>query len=301
MKKAVFLTLVMMTSALAGCIGGDSGSVEVQLTDDQINDLFDEHFQDFVNNSSVTHNEYVTNNYNGSSPSSTQYFVVDYEFTKSDLTVVGAAVDYMNNTFEAVYSDYNYSTNENSTYTYQLSCIGYYLVGLQTTPVPYWTNSANYEQAWADNYNQTISELYEQYAYQSQTRYACDANYNQSSSQINQDWVDILDIQIPAGKGLRCETNAIVTMWDNDQNGYTYAKGIPTSTWMGASRYSTSLYFQYDSFVDGISCTSMTMGSGSLDTTYTIKTRDYMLAQDDDYRLYLVYSLIDLQDHQFQA
>ena len=48
MKKAVLLTLVMMTSALAGCIGGESGTVEVELTDEQINDLFDEHFQDLL-------------------------------------------------------------------------------------------------------------------------------------------------------------------------------------------------------------------------------------------------------------
>ena len=297
MKKVVFLTLVMMTSALAGCIGGDSGSVEVQLTDNQINDLFDEHFQDFVNNSSVTHNEYVTNNYNGSSPSSTQYFVVDYEFTKSDLTVVGAAVDYMNNTFEAVHSDYNYSTNQNTTTTYQLSCIGYYLVGLQTTPVPYWTNSANYEQAWADNYNTTISELYDQYAYQSQTRYACDSNYNPNGTQVNMDYVDILDIQIPAGKGLRCETTAIVKMWNQEQNGYSTAYGMPYNAWSSPS--GTGLYFQYDTFLDGINCVSMTMGSGTVDTVYTIKTRDYMLTPDDDYRLYLVYYLVDLDDHQF--
>ena len=95
-----------------GCIGGESGTVEVELTDEQINDLFDEHFQDFVHNSSVTHNEYVSNNYNGSGSSTTQYFVVDHIFTKSDLYGVSPAVDYMNNTFEVVYSEYNYSTNQ---------------------------------------------------------------------------------------------------------------------------------------------------------------------------------------------
>lgn len=42
----------------------------------------------------------------------------------------------------------------------------------------------------------------------------------------------------------------------------------------------------------------MTMGSGSDDTTYTIKTRDNMLTHDDEYRLYLVYYLVDLHDHQ---
>jgi len=296
MKKAVFLTLVMMTSALAGCIGGESGTVEVELTDDQINDLFDEHFQDFVNNSSVTHNEYVTNNYNGSTSGSTQYFVVDFEFTKSDLYGVSQEVDYINNTFEVVYSEYNYSTNQYTNYTYQLSCVGYYLVGLQTTPVPYWNNTANYQQAWLDNYNQTIADLYANYAYQTQTRYACDGNYNPSNSQLNQNYVDILDIQIPAGKGLRCETTAIVKGWDDELNGYSTAYGISTNQW---NTYTTYLYFQYDSFIDGINCVSMTMGSGSMDTVYTIKTKDYMLNHDDEYRLYLVYYLVDLQDHQF--
>ena len=37
----------------------------------------------------------------------------------------------MNNTFEAVYTEYNVSTNQNTNYTYQLDCMGYYLVGLQ--------------------------------------------------------------------------------------------------------------------------------------------------------------------------
>lgn len=295
MKKAVLLTLVMMTSALAGCIGGESGTVEVELTDEQINDLFDEHFQDFVNNSSVTHNEYVSNNYNGSGSSTTQYFVIDHIFTKSDLYGVSPAVDYMNNTFEAVYSEYNYSTNQYTNFTYQLSCIGYYLVGLQTTPVPYWNNTANYQQAWLDNHNQTIADLYGDYAYQSQTRYACDGNYNPGGSQTNTNYVDILDIEIPAGKGLRCETTAIVKMWDNEDNGYTTAYGIQYNAWNPTY---TSLYFQYDSFLDGINCVSMTMGSGSDDTVYTIKTRDNMLTHDDEYRLYLVYYLVDLQDHQ---
>jgi len=299
MKKAVLLTLVMMTSTLAGCIGGDSGSVEVQLTDDQINDLFDEHFQDFVNNSSVTHNEYISNNYNGSTSASLQYFVVDYEFTKSDLYGVTAEVDYINNTFEVVYSEYNYSTNQYTNYTYQLSCVGYYLVGLQTTPVPYWNSTANYQQAWIDNYNQTIADLYGDYAYQAQTRYACDGNYNPNNSQLNYDYVTILDIDIPAGKGLRCETPAIVKMWYADTNGYSAAYGKVTQQYYGPSyQYETALYYQYDSFLDGISCTSMTMGSGSVDTVYTIKTMDYMLGHDFDYRLYMVYYLVDLQDHQ---
>ena len=70
----------------------------------------------------------------------------------------------MNNTFEVVYSEYNSSTNQYTNITYQLSCIGYYLVGLQTTPVPYWNNTANYQQAWLDNYNQYILNLWQEKA-----------------------------------------------------------------------------------------------------------------------------------------
>ena len=84
-------------------------------------------------------------------------------------------------------------------------------------------------------------------------------------------------------------------MWDDEDNGYTTAYGIQTNSWNVVTTY---LYFQYDSFLDGINCVSMTMGSGSDDTIYTIKTRDNMLTHDDEYRLYLVYYLVDLQDHQ---
>jgi len=295
MKKALFLTLVMFTSVLAGCIGGESGSVEVQLTDDQITDLFDEHFQDFVNNSSVTHNEYISNSYNGTSTSSIDYFVVDYEFTKSDLYGVTPDIDHLNNTFEVVYSEYNYSTNQYTNFTYQLSCEGYYLVGIQTTPVPYWNSTANYRQAWLDNYNETIADLYEDNAYQTQTRYACDGSYNPGNSQLNTDYITILDIDIPAGKGLRCETTAIIKMWHEEDNGYSSAGYTHTN---GNVYYNTGLYYQYDSFLDGINCNSMTMGSGSIDTVYSIKTLDYMLDHDFDYRVYLVYYLVDIQDHQ---
>ena len=49
--------------------------------------------------------------------------------------------------------------------------------------------------------------------------------------------------------------------------------------------------------MSGISCTSMTLGSGSSDTTFSINTLDRMLYYDDEYRLYLVYTLVDVEDH----
>ena len=41
----------------------------------------------------------------------------------------------------------------------------------------------------------------------------------------------------------------------------------------------------------------MTLGSGSVDTTFSITTIDRMLNYDDEYRIYLVYTLVDVEDH----
>ena len=298
MKKVAFLTLVLISASLAGCTSGEGGQAQVELTDDQVDDIMDEYFQDFVNNTTVTINDETSNVYyqNGSISTQSNYFIVDYTFTKSDLFDAPEEVDHMNNTFEAIYVEYNVSTNQNTTYTYQLDCIGYYLVGIQTTPVPYWENSANYDTAWANSYNSTIADLYQDNAYQTTVRWACDENYNPNGSQTGSlDILTILDITIPAGKGLMCENTGIIKMLDTETNTYGFAYGESYS-WSG-SRYSTTLMYQFDTFTSGISCTAMTLGSGSADTTFSVTTYDRSLDYDEEYRLYLVYTLVDVEDH----
>ena len=300
MKKVTFLALVLISASLAGCTSGEGGQAQVELTDDQVDDIMDEYFQDFVNNTTVTINDETSNVYyqNGSISTQSNYFIVDYTFTKSDLFDAPEEVDHMNNTFEATYVEYNVSTNQNTTYTYQLDCIGYYLVGIQTTPVPYWENSANYDTAWANSYNSTIADMYQDYAYQTAVRWACDENYNPNGSQTgSSEIITILDITIPAGKGLMCEHPGVINMLDAETNTYVYAYGESYSNSWSGSQYATSLYFQFDTFMSGISCTSMTLGSGSSDTTFSINTLDRMLDYDDEYRLYLVYTLVDVEDH----
>ena len=57
---APMMILIMMTSTLAGCTGGDpdsGGNDEIDM--DMLNQLIDDNLQDFVNNTSVE----VTNNY----------------------------------------------------------------------------------------------------------------------------------------------------------------------------------------------------------------------------------------------
>ena len=299
MKNVAFLTLVLISASLAGCTSSeDGGTSPVELTDEQVDEIMDEYFQDFVNNTTVTVHQENSNVYyqNGSVSTQSNYFIVDYTFTKSDLFSAPVEVDHMNNTFEATYTEYNVSTNQNTNYTYQLDCTGYYLVGIQTTPVPYWENSANYDTAWANSYNSTIADLYQDYAYQTAVRWACDENYNPNGSQTGSlETLTILDITIPAGKGLMCENTGIIKMLDTETNTYGYAYGEQYT--YSSSRYPTSLFYQFDTFTSGISCTAMTLGSGSADTTFSVTTYDRSLDYDEEYRLYLVYTLVDVEDH----
>ena len=301
MKKVIFLTLVLLSSMLAGCTSGDD-EVQVELSDEQIDDIMDEYFEDFVNNTTVTINDETSNVYyqNGSISTQSNYFIVDYTFTKSSLFPTYVEIDHMNNTFEAVYTEYNVSTNQNTNYTYQLDCMGYYLVGIATTPVSYWEDSSNYWTAWANAYNDTISGLYQSYANNVDVRFACDEDYDPDGGQYGStETLTILDITIPAGKGLMCENSPIIKMLDSQTSTYITAYGeqyYPDNPNYDV-RYPTSLSYQFDSFSSGIFCTSMTLGSGSLDTTFSITSLDRLLDYDEEYRLYLVYTLVDVEDH----
>ena len=69
---APMMILIMMTSTLAGCTGGDpDGGGNDEINMDILNQLIDDNLQDFVNNTSVT----VTNNYFDSDNSTTINYV----------------------------------------------------------------------------------------------------------------------------------------------------------------------------------------------------------------------------------
>lgn len=299
MKKVIFLTLVLLSSMLAGCTSGDD-EVQVELSDEQIDDIMDEYFEDFVNNTTVTINDETSNVYyqNGSISTQSNYFIVDYTFTKSSLFPTYVEIDHMNNTFVAVYTEYNVSTNQNTNYTYQLDCMGYYLVGIATTPVSYWEDSSNYWTAWANAYNDTIRGLYQSYANNVDVRFACDEDYDPDGGQTESiEVLTILDITIPAGKGLMCENSAVINMLDTETNTYGYASG--EAPYSNSYRYpsASGLGYQFDTFTSGISCTTMTLGSGSSDTVFSITIIDKFIEYGDEYRIYLVYTLVDVEDH----
>ena len=60
--KAALLTLVLVSSALAGCTGDPDGGGGDEIDSDALQNLFDEHFQDFLNNTTITVNNHYHNN-----------------------------------------------------------------------------------------------------------------------------------------------------------------------------------------------------------------------------------------------
>jgi hypothetical protein len=305
MKKPLFLVGLMLMMSLAGCIGNDdSGTVQVELTDEQLDSIMDDYFQDFVNNTTITINDETdssTNYYtNGTLSPQVEYYVVDYRFTRNDVMGISPGIDHMNNTFTAEYREYNYSENNESVYSYELDCLGYYLVGLATTPVPYWQDSSNYMLAWQNEYNNTIAELYRDYAYQSFVRAACDETYTGNGSNSGSlEPVTLFEIEIPAGKAIMCERTPSITMWYDDEQYYSTAYGelrYAGYSWPDYA-WQTSIFQMWDSML-GTSCNSLPIGSATVDTTFNFWTYERSLYDDAEYRFYVVYSLVDVHEHQ---
>ena len=163
---APMMILIMMTSTLAGCTGGDpdgGGNDEIDM--DILNQLIDDNLQDFVNNTTITvenhyhNNTTIVNNhydndnhfnnttsvdggeihnydnstsiFNGSSSSinSGEYYLLDIEFNIEDVSPGWDDIDYRNNTFNYSWEYYDYSTNEERTDMFEFSCQVFYIVG----------------------------------------------------------------------------------------------------------------------------------------------------------------------------
>ena len=130
--KATLMVLVLVSSALAGCTGDPDGGGTDELDSDALQDLFDEHFQDFINNTTVTvnnhyhnnttvvNNDYDTNNdynnttnvdggeinnYNqfngsGASDSIMQMFTVNWDHSVVQITDYGSRIVTLNDTLQ---------------------------------------------------------------------------------------------------------------------------------------------------------------------------------------------------------
>ena len=82
--KTTLMALVLVSSALAGCTGDPDGGGNDEIDSDALQDLFDEHFEDFINNTTITVNNHYYNN--------TTYVVDDGDYSST------TNVDYNNTT-----------------------------------------------------------------------------------------------------------------------------------------------------------------------------------------------------------
>ena len=99
---APMMILIMMTSTLAGCTGGDpdgGGNDEIDM--DILNQLIDDNLQDFINNTTIE----VTNNYYDSENSTTINYVNGSSTMTSTLHVVAG-------TYSGTTSEYNYTGDQ---------------------------------------------------------------------------------------------------------------------------------------------------------------------------------------------
>jgi len=105
--KATLMALVLVSSALAGCTGDPDGGGGDEVDTDALQDLFDEHFQDFINNTTIT----VINNYHNN----TTYVIDDSQY--NDIT----NNDYNNTTNVdggEVINNYNEYDSSNTSYNF---------------------------------------------------------------------------------------------------------------------------------------------------------------------------------------
>jgi hypothetical protein len=91
--KATLMALVLVSSALAGCTGDPDGGGNDEIDSDALQDLFDEHFEDFINNTTIT----VNNNYHNN----TTYVTNEYHNTTSN-----AGDEVTENNFQTDYTNY---------------------------------------------------------------------------------------------------------------------------------------------------------------------------------------------------
>ena len=91
--KATLMVLVLVSSALAGCTGDPDGGGNDEIDSDALQDLFDEHFEDFINNTTITVNNHYYNN--------TTYVTNEYHNTTSN-----AGDEVTENNFQTDYTNY---------------------------------------------------------------------------------------------------------------------------------------------------------------------------------------------------
>ena len=226
---APMMILIMMTSTLAGCTGGDpdgGGNDEIDM--DILNQLIDDNLQDFINNTTITvenhyhnnttiiNNDNSQNNFTGTSSGSFngnmslggEIQVIDLFFSL-DTLMDFESIDYRNNVFDYNYTYYDYLTNTDREDMFSMSCSNYYLVGSGNNSssdiIPHWVDSSGYYSAWDSLYNNTIRDLLNSIANDDWLREICDESFY-----TGLDYYDNLllhEIHLEEGTALQCMQN----------------------------------------------------------------------------------------------
>ena len=223
---APMMILIMVTSTLAGCTGGDpDGGGNDNIDMDVLNQLIDDNLQDFINNTTITvenhyhnnttiiNNDNSQNNFTGTSSGSFngnmslggEIQVIDLFFSL-DTLMDFESIDYRNNVFDYNYTYYDYLTNTNREDMFSMSCSNYYLVGSgnNTTSdiIPFWLDSSGYYTAWDSLYNNTIRDLLNSIANDDWLREICDETYY--ADQNDYDNLLVYEIHMTEGTALQC-------------------------------------------------------------------------------------------------
>ena len=247
---APMMILIMMTSTLAGCTGGDPDGGENDNIDmDVLNQLIDDNLQDFINNTTITvenhyhnnttvvNNDNSVNNNSATGSDSNNLYLLDIEFNLLDLIPEIEIIDYRNNTFGYNWDYYDYATNSQRTDQFIFSCQVFYLVGANSTnqsnQVSVWEDSSPYYSAWENLYNSTIRDLLWDARYSN----AIDVITGDSIASIcNEDYIQdtafhhllIFEVPLPEGVALK----GVV-----DEGYYNMEIGVHQYTWTNQCTY----------------------------------------------------------------
>ena len=213
---AVPMILLMLSASLAGCTGGDpDGNDESSIDMDILNQMIDDNLQDFINNTSVTVNQEIHYDNDGSVDGNHSGYGgilhgIDFEFTLDSLWGNSEVEPGdRNNNYVTNWTYYDYLTNQQRDDEFTFSCSVYYLVGSANSSniETYWENNNYYDQAWDDNgYNSTMRDIFNSVAWDSDLRFTCDDEfygYDQGNNYYSE---VVYTITIPEGYAFRCTT-----------------------------------------------------------------------------------------------
>ncbi|MBT5225315.1 MAG: hypothetical protein HOM19_07775, partial [Candidatus Marinimicrobia bacterium] len=242
----------------------------------------------------IVNNDNSQNNISDSSMgSSYPIMMIDVSFTIDDLLPEGIEqIDYRNNTFNYMWTYYDFLTNSQRTDLFVFSCQVYYIVGSQSdnNQTTYWNSSSyTYRNAWDNMYNSTISDLLEDAALDNSydglyIREVCDENYLQDTLDTYD--LTITEIEIPEGFAIKCVTSDYTGYYGVE---YLYKQRLD-GTWdqLWGSSDQTQKWIYGDYFY----CHEGLVG-GLEDTTLKIQGHyDMDMNFDGEYRYVFYYQLV---------